>query len=821
MKEDTYCITIATERVFLIRQWDIRFILGRSVLALVLAFLIATPQAQAANDSWNVDASGNWITTTNWLSGTQVPGSTTTDNTNVATFSFTLTGGRTITVDSPRYIGGITFGNTSTFGYTLSGGAINLNSGGVIQTATADGAHTTTISTPITISGTSAATATITAGASSTTNHLIIGSVTGSATTGSTTTLTLNGANIGLGGSAASAGDNTVNGTISDGAGGGKLALTKAGASLWALSGTNTYTGITTISAGTLEFVKTASLYNGSTASWTAANLKVSSGATAAFNVGGTGEFAAGDVTTLLTNLTTGISNNGLQGGSAIGFNTALAATTFTVADNIANSTGTGSGTLGVTKLGLGSLTLSGTNTYTGITRVLQGTVTVAAGVDDSAANGGWNIGNSDNVSAQSVTFSAGSTIAVASGKTFQLGNTSASGTTAALTVAGTVSNAGTLNVQRAATLTVSSGGSWTQSAAMQISSPAGSGGGGAGLVTVASGGSFTYSNSTTSLIQINPAANGTGNGTLTISGTFTTNQGFTNTIATSTGAGVAAINLNGGTLKLSADVPVLTATAGTAFNFVLGTGGGTIDTQTFSTTMSRPISGTTGLTKAGTGTLALTAANTYAGNTTISAGALQVGVNSVGSTVSTSAVSVNGSTAVLAGTGTVNGAITVAQGFVRPGDTAGTSIGTLNTANVTVNGGTNAIVEMQLDAATPGTNDKIVSTGSLIFTAASHLTLATTATTTGTWDLLDWTTVLIFGNNVLSTTSTTGGSISTTDSSAFLDLPLLSGGLTYDLSNFISAGQIAVTLAPEPARVLLGLLGLMAIILHRRRIPA
>jgi len=596
----------------------LRLSFGRSLAASGTIFIVVSGNPlHAASDSWNVDAAGNWNATGSWL-GAQIPGSTTLDNTDVATFDKLLTAARTSTVDSGRYIGGITFGatNSSAFGYTLSGGSLNLNSGGAIQNAGAAGAHTDTISSPILISGTTAGTAAFTVNSTLVTRLLSVGAVTGSATLGQTTTLTLNGTNTGI--TSATGIGNVITGVIGDGTGAGNLALTKSGSSLWTLSGANTYTGVTTISGGILQFAKTASLYNASTSSWTAANIIVGSGGTAAFYVGGAGEFTTGDVTTLLTNLATGITNNGLKAGSSIGLNTTNSGGTVTLANNLADSTGTGSGTLGLTKLGLGTLALTGTNTYTGVTNVYNGTVTVAG--NQSAATGGWNIVGlaAENTLTRSVTFSTGSTIAVASGKTFQIGSSSPSGTTTTMSVSGTVNNSGQLNVQRGAAFTVASGGIWTQSGGMVLNP---TGGGTSNAMTIASGGAFTYNNSATSLIQVGPGSGAAANTTLTISGTFTTNQGFNDPIVTSTGT--ALITLAGGTLKFLADIPVLTATAGSNFNFTLGTGGGTIDTQTFSATMSRPIGGTTALTKLGSGSLTLSGTNTNTGGVTISAGAL------------------------------------------------------------------------------------------------------------------------------------------------------------------------------------------------------
>lgn len=218
---------------------------------LLLSLLLAGVETRAASDSWNVDADANWADTNSWLSGANIPGSTTIDNSDVATFSFPLTTNRTVTPDNPRYIGGISFGNPSTYGYNLSlFGGLFLNSGGVIQTLSANGDHTDTITSPITIDGASAATATFTAGASSSNSVLFIpGGVTGSATAGNTTTLILNGTNPGSNNVV----NNKINGNIVDGAAGGNLAVVKDGTGSWTLSVANTFTGGLTVKNGTLH----------------------------------------------------------------------------------------------------------------------------------------------------------------------------------------------------------------------------------------------------------------------------------------------------------------------------------------------------------------------------------------------------------------------------------------------------------------------------------------------------------------------------------------------------------------------------------------
>ena len=150
--------------------------------------------------------------------------------------------------------------------------------------------------------------------------------------------------------------------------------LTKTGGGTLILSGVSGYVGVTTISGGTLQFAKPGSLYGGTTASWTPANISVASGATLAVNVGGAADFTTSDVSTLLSQLST-VSNNGLKAGSSFAFDTTNSAAVVTYSTTITNSTGAGGGAMGIVKLGTGTLSLSGVHTYTGGTIVSNGTL--------------------------------------------------------------------------------------------------------------------------------------------------------------------------------------------------------------------------------------------------------------------------------------------------------------------------------------------------------------------------------------------------------------------------------------------------------------
>jgi len=160
----------------------------------------------------------------------------------------------------------------------------------------------------------------------------------------------------------------------------GSAGVTKSGTGTLVLSLPNIYEGPTTVSAGTLQIARRVSLYGGDTAQWNEANILVSSGASLALNVGGAGEFTDADLDIFNA---LGAGAGGFLSGSTWGFDTTSATDgSFIYGAEIGNP---GGNVRGLTKLGAGTLELSGLNTYTGPTRLDSGTLSVS-----SLTNGGF-----------------------------------------------------------------------------------------------------------------------------------------------------------------------------------------------------------------------------------------------------------------------------------------------------------------------------------------------------------------------------------------------------------------------------------------------
>lgn len=268
----------------------------------------------------------------------------------------------------------------------------------------------------------------------------------------------------------------------------------------------------------------------------------------------------------------------------------------------------------------------------------------------------------------------------------------------------------------------------------------------------------------------------------------------------------------SGGTISSNVDLGAVTRTVNVENS--AGTTGGMADL-----TLSGVVSNG-GITKTNTGVLLLTGANTYAGTTTVSAGTLQVGAGGVGSLAAGSTVNVSGSSAVLAGTGSINGSVTMTQGTLRPGDSAGESVGTLSTGALAFTPATaQTMAELQILA--PGSADKLSISGALTLHANGNfvvLPTSYTATRGDSFTLMEWTGLLTLNGWTTGANYRNGAG----DTGADLDLPdISSSGLVWEISSLLdgsTGGSLVIVVVPEPGRALLLGISMAFLLMHRRR---
>ena len=500
------------------------------------------------------------------------------------------------------------------------------------------------------------------------------------------------GANLTLAGASDTITVNNAPGAVIDGNIAGANGLIKAGTGALTLAGTNTYTGGTTVSAGTIFFDNNAALSAG----------------TVTLGDANTGANATSLLATAPMN-----SDDGAVGGGAIANNI------------VVSSQGTGTATIGTTSFpyagGFGSTTFTGTltlnrattlqggnadrTTYTGvisgnvgILTIDGGARTVLGGAADNTFVGDVNvtgagtilqIGGSANVipDTSNVNLGAGTTL-------FMTKDTGAESINA-LTGTGTVST----NIGAVQTLTVGAAdGSGTFGGVIED---------GAGILALTKTGTGT---------QTLTGANTFSGGTTVAAGTLFLGDGTTPGAALGTGD----VTVNGGA-TLTLDLANNETFANTIFN-----GGHVIvdDAVVSNYTVSGDISGSGDLTKAGGNTVTLSGNNTYTGPTAVNGGRLLAGSSAAFGT--NSAVTIapgaaldiggfNNAIGSLAGSGDVflaannlsvggNNASTTFSGTIQDGGAAGGTGGSLTktgtgtlwlsgintyTGPTTVNGGT------------------------------------------------------------------------------------------------------------------------------------
>jgi fibronectin-binding autotransporter adhesin len=418
----------------------------------------------------------------------------------------------------------------------------------------------------------------------------------------------------------------TLNGVI-DGSGN----LTKAGAGTLALTAAETYTGATTINAGTLQITNNDVLPTG-----TALILANVAGVTFDLNA---------------KNQTIG----SLSGGGTTGGTVNLSGQTLTVGDSTDTTFagvlgGSGSGKL--TKVGTGTLTLSGTNTYTGATTVSAGVLKLAS---TNALPGG--IGSTGGTGPLVL---SGGVIGLASGDFTR--------------PLGTATTNGAVNL--------TSGGGFAAYGADRIVNL-----GGASAGVTWNAGNFVANGNTFIL--------GAANADHTVD--------FQNPISLGTsGTATRTIQVDNGSAAIDAKLSGL----------ITGISSNTLQ-------------------KTGTGTLALTANNTYLGATQIDAGTLYINGNQTSAT-GTTIVNTSGTT--LGGTGTIGGAVSIASsGAILEAGTGSTGQ-TLTIKGALTQITTGSIIELALGPTLTHSTLALTSAGSSSFYSTQKFTFIDLGATTGTY---------------------------------------------------------------------------------------
>lgn len=447
----------------------------------------------------------------------------------------------------------------------------------------------------------------------------------------------------------------------------------------------------------------------------------------------GTGAFAFGGTSGANTSVTTlaSAATSTIAGKITLRSDNANTNVDFTVADGAAANDLTVSaamgqtGSVGITKLGSGTMILSGANTYTGATVINAGVLKLTGG------------GNRISQSSQ-ITINAGGTLDIA--ETNAISRDS-------LTHATIIVNGGTLtqsagNHAHIGNIILSNGATWTAT----------------------STGSFDGVNS-----DLDGNVTVTGSGTQTI-GTFTSglrlaSRDVTFTVADTTGDAASDLNV------------------------------------------AAPLKGTRGFVKDGAGTMTLSSANTYSGTTTVSAGALVVN-NTSGSGTGSGGVSIAAG-AMLKGSGSLGGTTTI-SGIHAPGN----SVGLQSFGNGLVYT-SSALLSIEMigdDLGLRGTDfDTInLSGGLLSIDPAATLSLAASGMD---YSSEAWDTDRSF-NLILVSGGTYGGELFQLDTSS---AGPFTGEGSWSLSGNSGGLFLNWSAVPEPSTVLLGGLGILAMLRRRR----
>ena len=706
--------------------------INKSLLSAALLAGFLPLAVHAASDTWTGNGSDNiFSNNANWT--TAAPGNATnTSSFDVATFGAESGGSPdyTVNLNATRSLGTLTFG-TGALGYSLSGSAIRLNGtaagGGNVITipAALTSQSTIGISNNISLYSSSNATTNSAWTISNNTNNAtgfstlnLSGNITVDplVTTGTTGTriLTVSGGSTANATGLASASVINLTGVISDGTSNANVLKLTTGAGITKISGSNTYSGLTTVGAGLLlvgnnNALGTGSISFGTSGAWMGvdgmtARTLANNWSGVADNFVGFGASSAGNSSASygINNTNAGkltLSGNGSIGRATSGAKTFSYYQDLEFSGIISSDPITGGNVTGITLNGnlnnqTAVLTLSNANTFDKAVTLNNAIVSINT-IGNVGAATGTSLGIAGNATTGAIIFSGanfGTTLRYTGGDTttdraVTLNNTSqaiieasGSGTitfTSALAYSGTANHTGTL------TLAGSNAGNNTFSGliANNGSGAVGITKGGNSANSIPGGGLWVLGNSTNSytgittindgVLSVSSLANGNstssigasastatnlvigGNGTATLrytGGVTSTDRLLT--IGTAVGS-IGKIESSGsGALSFTNNGSLGTATANGTHTIVLG--GTNTGANDFALRIRDNGTGKTNVTKTDAGTWSLSntgTASDYTGNTTVTVGTLIAAASK--SLGNTSNLIVNGGTLDIRGSAT------------------------------------------------------------------------------------------------------------------------------------------------------------------------